>query len=139
MRLVVNTNRIIAALIKDSASRKILLSDKFSFLTVDITKSEINKHKQEILEKANLTENQLNVILLLLFKRIFVVGDIVIENKMSEAKETMDKIDPSDTPFIALALAVENDGIWSDDMHFSQQNKVKVWSTKKLIELDKII
>jgi predicted nucleic acid-binding protein len=107
MKLIVDTNRIIAALIRDSASRKILLSDKFDFLTVGITKSEIEEHKQELLEKANLTEEQFNIVFSLLFSRIFVVSDIVIESKMSEAKEIMDKIDPSDTPFIALALAVE--------------------------------
>ena len=45
---------------------------------------------------------------------------------MNEAKEIMDKIDPSDTPFIALALVVENDGIWSDDRHFEEQNRIKI-------------
>ena len=44
----------------------------------------------------------------------------------------MDKIDPDDTPFIALALAVENDGIWSDDKHFEQQNRIKIWKTGAL-------
>jgi predicted nucleic acid-binding protein len=44
---------------------------------------------------------------------------------MDDAKEIMDNIDPSDTPFIALALAVENDGIWSDDEHFNKQNRIR--------------
>ena len=38
MKLVVDTNRIIAALIRDSTSRKILLSDKIDFLTIEVTK-----------------------------------------------------------------------------------------------------
>ncbi|MBI2543348.1 MAG: hypothetical protein HYW24_04125 [Candidatus Aenigmarchaeota archaeon] len=45
MKLVVDTNRIIAALVRDSASRKILLSGKFEFLTVGVTKLEIEEHK----------------------------------------------------------------------------------------------
>jgi predicted nucleic acid-binding protein len=135
MKLVVDTNRIIAALIKDFTSREIILSDKIQFLTVGITKSEIEEHKQELLEKANLTEEQFNAIFFLLFSRIFVVSDVVIENKMNEAKEIMDKIDPADTPFIALALAVENDGIWSDDEHFRQQNRIRVWKTRELLRL----
>ena len=134
MKLIVDTNRIIAALIRDSTSRKILLSDKFDFLTVGVSKSEIEEHKQDLLEKANLTEDEFNTVLALLFSRIFIVDDIVIENKMGEAKEIMDNIDPGDTPFIALALAVESDGIWSDDEHFEQQNRIKVWKTKKLLE-----
>jgi predicted nucleic acid-binding protein len=54
---------------------------------------------------------------------------------MPEARKIMDKIDPSDTPFMALALAVENDGIWSDDRHFLRQRRVKTWKTKDLLGL----
>ena len=135
MKLVVNTNRIIAALIRDSVSRNILLSDKFEFLTVDVTKSEIEEHRKEIIDKARITEEDFNKILSLLFSKIFVVSDIVIQTKMEEAKKIMDKIDPDDTPFIALALAVENDGIWSEDKHFDQQDKIKVWKTADLVKL----
>jgi predicted nucleic acid-binding protein len=54
---------------------------------------------------------------------------------MEEAKQIMDKIDPDDTPFIALALAIENDGVWSNDKHFGQQNRVKIWKTDVLLRL----
>ena len=135
MRLVVDTNRIIAALVKDSASRKILLSDKIDFLTIEITKQEIEEHRQELLDKTRLIDEQLNLALSFLFSRVFVVSDIVVESKMDEAKKIMDALDPDDTPFIALALAVENDGIWSDDRHFKQQNTIRIWETKDLLTL----
>jgi len=48
-------------------------------------------------------------------------------------EKIMDKIDPDDTQFIAAALATNSD-IWSDDTHFTKQNKVKVWTTKELIK-----
>jgi len=137
MRLAVDTNRIIAALVKDSASRNILLSDKFDFLTIEITRQEIEEHRQELLDKTRLTDEQLNLALSLLFSRIFVVSDIVVESKMDEAKKIMDALDPDDTPFVALALAVENDGIWSDDKHFKQQNTIRIWETKDLLTLIK--
>ena len=41
MRLIIGTSIIIAALINDSTSRTILLSDSFEFLAVDFTKFEI--------------------------------------------------------------------------------------------------
>jgi predicted nucleic acid-binding protein len=137
MRFVVDTNRIIASLVRDSASRKILLSEKFEFLTVGVARSEIEEHRKELLEKAKLTDKQLDTILAMLFKRIFVVSDVVIEKKMRQAKKIMDTIDPSDTPFIAVALAMENDGIWSDDKHFSKQKRIKIWKTKDLLRLIK--
>ena len=137
MRFVVDTNRIIASLVRDSASRKILLSEKFEFLTVGVARSEIEEHRKELLEKAKLTDKQLDTILAMLFKRIFVVSDVVIEKKIRQAKKIMDTIDPSDTPFIAVALAMENDSIWSDDKHFSKQKRIKVWKTKDLLRLIK--
>ncbi len=137
MRLVVNTNRIIAALIKDSWNRKILFSDKIEFLTIGIAKSEVEEHKKELLEKAKISEEELNEMFSILFSKIFVVSDIVIQSKMKEAKEIMDMIDPSDTPFIALALSVENDGIWTNDKHFERQKTIPVWKTEKILEIIK--
>ncbi|MBI2137361.1 hypothetical protein HYU12_02470 [Candidatus Woesearchaeota archaeon] len=135
MKIIVDTNRIIAALIRDSASRKILFSDKFNFLTVSVTKFEIEEHKQEILEKARIGEDEFDKIFSLLFSKIFVVGDAAIESKMEEAKQIMDKIDSADTPFVALALAMETDGIWTNDNHFGQQVAVKIWKTDVLLRL----
>ncbi|MBI2543349.1 MAG: hypothetical protein HYW24_04130 [Candidatus Aenigmarchaeota archaeon] len=88
-----------------------------------------------MLEKAKLTEEEFTTIFSLLFSKISVVSDVAIESKMEEAKQIMDKIDTDDTPFIALALAVENDGIWSDDTHFEQQTRIKVWKTVVLLNL----
>jgi predicted nucleic acid-binding protein len=75
MRLVVDTNRIIASLVRESTSRKILLSDKFEFLTVGFAESEIEEHRQELQERAKLTEKQLDAVLAVLFSRIFVGVD----------------------------------------------------------------
>ena len=135
MKLIVDTNRIIASLVKDSTSRQILLSDKFEFLTVGITKSEIQKYKSDILNKANINEEDFNKLFSRLFSKILIFSDLVIESQFNNAKEIMDKIDIKDTPFIALSLAVENNGIWSDDKHFEKQNKIKVWKTKDLLML----
>jgi len=138
MKFVVDTGRIVAALIKDSACRSILLSEKFEFLTVDFTKSEIDEHKPEILMKAKISEKQFGLIFSQLFSKIFIVNDITIQEKMDVAKEIMDPIDPGDTPFVALALAVESAGIWSDDRHFERQNQIKIWRTRVLLDaLDK--
>jgi hypothetical protein len=49
MRLVVDTNRIIAALAKDSTSRKILFSDEIDFLT----KSPTTTYNSWLVKKAN--------------------------------------------------------------------------------------
>lgn len=134
MRLVVDTNRIIAALIKNSTSRQILLSDKFEFLTVGISKLEIQRYKLDILESAGIDEETFNDIFMRLYSKISIVNDLTVESKFNDAKIIMDKIDPKDTPFIALALSLKNDGIWSDDKHFEKQDKIKIWKTDDLIK-----
>lgn len=134
MRLIVNTNRIIAALIKDSYSRKIIMSRKFELITIGFANSEVLKYKKEILKKAALSDKEFDTLLSIFFTKIYVVDDSVIRSKKGQAKKIMDKIDPDDSPFVALALAIENDGIWSDDKHFKEQAAIKIWNTKDLVK-----
>ena len=47
----------------------------------------------------------------------------------------MASIDIEDVPFIALALSIGNDGIWSDDNHFQKQKKIKIWKTEEVIKM----
>ncbi len=134
MILIVDTNRIIAALIKDSFSRQILLSDKIGFVTVGFSKIEIEKHKNEILEKSGLTEEEFEILLRILFRKINILSDLIVEEFMDRAKAIMDNIDPKDTPFISAALAIENQGIWSDDGHFLKQDRIWAWRTEDLVQ-----
>ncbi|MDG6905027.1 MAG: hypothetical protein JRN20_04500 [Nitrososphaerota archaeon] len=134
MRLIVDTGRIIAALIRDSAARRILFSDKFEFLTVNFAKSEISEHEQEIVRKAKLSKTEFDSVLSLLLDHVKIVSDLLIDPKIGEARAIMHDIDPDDVPFIAAALAVEN-GVWTDDAHFKRQNVIRVYSTATLLEI----
>jgi|TARA_Y100000310_G_scaffold338992_1_gene430250 predicted nucleic acid-binding protein len=133
LRLVVDTNRIIASLIKDSVSRKIIKSGKIEFFTIRFGEVELSKYLNYIIEKARININEFTRIKESLFENIKVIDDSILRAKMKEAKIIMDEIDENDTPFIALALTIENNGIWSEDKHFENQNKIKVWKTKDLM------
>ncbi len=134
MKLVVNTNRIIAALIKDSASRKIINHLKAELISIEFSDIEIKKYKQTILKKASINEEEFKLIFEKIREKLVVLDDNIILTKLDMAKEIMDKIDPDDTPFIAAALATNAD-IWSDDQHFQKQNKIKIWKTEDLTGL----
>ena len=121
MKFVVDTSRIIAALIKYSTCRNILLSNKCEFLTVNFAESEIAEHKQEIVEKAGITESEFEEVLSLLMSHIKIISDLVLVSKMNEAEKIMRAIDPADVSFIAAALAVDCEGIWTEDKHFDRQ------------------
>lgn len=134
MILITDTNRIIAALVKDSASRKIIYSDKFLLLTPKFTLEELKGNRKEILTKTRLSETAFESLLSIIMSNLYVVDDSIIKYKLEEAKRIMDKIDKNDTPFIALALAITNDGIWTDDKHFERQNRIKILKTSDLIQ-----
>ena len=131
MKLVVDSNRIIAALVKDSYSRKIILHGNLELLAINMSQKDIQKYRKDILSKAKITEEQFNSIFGKLNEKLIKLDDGIIKSRMKEAKEIMDWIDKGDTPFIAAALATKTD-IWSDDKHFEKQNKIKIWKTKDL-------
>ncbi len=132
MRLIVDTNCIIAALLRDGGSRKIIFTKGIALLTPAYSIEEVTAHYRELLKKSGVEEEELGSIFLSLLRRIKVVQKQVYEPMLTEAVLL---IDSKDAPFIALALAVENDGIWSEDKHFEQQNRVKVWKTNDLLKL----
>src|SRR3989338_8856333 len=103
MKIVIDSNRVIAALIKDSTTRNILFDDKFEFIAPDTIKIEISKYKTIIIEKAGIAEDEFDVLLSLIFEHI----SIVPQNEYDEfvAKFQNDIKDPNDIPYIAACIA----------------------------------
>lgn len=135
MNLVVNTNRIIAALLRDSVSRRILFSGKADFCTLETAKDEVSKHRDYLLKKSKLSQAEFDTALRLIMAKMTIHPKEGIEEPVyREARKIMDAIDPDDTQFIALALATSNDGIWTEDKHFLKQKEVPVWSTSRLLK-----
>ncbi|MBN1169487.1 hypothetical protein JXA56_00530 [Candidatus Micrarchaeota archaeon] len=134
MKLVVDTNRIIAALVRDGGSRKIITHFDGELITIGFSMEELGNHKNEILKKAKISETDLEMILDKLFSKMTVLDDNVINRHMDDAQRIMGDIDSADTPLIAAALATKVP-IWSDDKHFKKQYRVKILTTKELIEM----
>lgn len=134
MRLIVDSNRIISALIKKGVSRKILSSKNIEFFAIGYVLNEINKYRDTIIKKSNMPKEEIDTLFGLVMENVNIVPDEDIKHKMKEAKEIIEGIDVKDAPFLAAALAIPNDGIWSHDKHFEKQNKVKVWISKDLLK-----
>jgi predicted nucleic acid-binding protein len=56
---------------------------------------------------------------------------------LEEAAELMCDIDADDAPFLAAALSISCDGIWTEDPHFLKQSAIKVWRTRDLLHFIK--
>jgi len=130
MKLVIDTNTIISALIKKGISRRIIASPLINYITPDYTLQEISKYEKLICKKAKLNHDEFKLLLNLIFENITIIPKEEYKDQFNRAKTLIDDID--DVPFIALCLASEADGIWSDDAHFKTQKEIIIFRTKDL-------
>ena len=133
MRLVVDANIIISALIRDSVIRGILTRGSFEFLAPDFIIEEIYKHEKYICEKSGLAKEDFELLLSFIIENIRIMPKKEYEKFFEEAGQLIKDLD--DVPFVAVALASQVDGIWSDDQHFLAQNKISIFKTKDMINL----
>ncbi len=70
MILVVDANVVIAALIRNSKAREILLSGKFKFLAPDFVKEETFKYLEYVKQKSGMGEDALNLLVTLVFQEV---------------------------------------------------------------------
>ena len=132
MRIIVDTNRIISALIKEGLTRDVITSEKIEFYSLDYVTEEVRKYIEYIISKSTLNKKEIELLFMLLMEKINIVPDEKIKTYMKEATNIMKNIDERDAPIMACALAVPNEGIWTEDKHFKQQDKVRVWATEEL-------
>lgn len=132
--IVLDTNILISALIKDSTTRKIIIESGFEFAYPEISFHEIIKHKEYILNKSGYSQMQLETILNKLLEYIQIVPLEIIKPKIYEAKKIMENIDITDTIFIATALAL-GAAIWSEDSDFERQSTIKILRTSQIVRL----
>jgi predicted nucleic acid-binding protein len=135
MKLVIDTNRLAAALIKSSLTRKIILSDKFDLYSPDYILIEIEKNRNFLSKKAKISVREFEEILLALLNHIQLIPFNKFKNNYLKAFKIMSDVDPNDTAFLALGLSMDVDGIWTEDKHFHYQKILKVYSTKDLLEM----
>lgn len=135
MRLVIDTNRIMAGLLKDSTSRKIILHDSFSFYAPDYIETELNKHRSYLVKKAKIPDNDFDLLMQILLDTIERVPFEVFACEYDRAMSIMEPVDENDAPFLAVGLALGIEGIWTEDRHFLRQDLLDVYSTRDLLEM----
>ncbi|MCR4368755.1 MAG: PIN domain-containing protein [archaeon] len=134
MHLVVDANIVIAALVKDSTTRKLLLSEKFELAAPQFLFEELEKHVSEISKKAKVGKIELNKLILHMQKtsKITIYESGGFRGLMKEAQKISP--DKNDSQYFALALHL-NCQIWSNDKEMKNQDKVGIFNTKEILEL----
>ena len=105
-----------------------LISPKFAF-------RELSGKKERIKKYGKINELAFSFIFSLLEKKVEPFSEETYREFLAEAN----KISPhaegtDDDPYFALALAL-NSSIWSDEIAFKRQSRIKVFNTKELSDL----
>ncbi len=132
MDLVIDANVLFSALIKDSFSYNILFSGKFHLFTPEYIFTELEKHKEEILEKTERTTEEFFRLVEILKRRISIIPLEELVPFIEEAEKLTP--DPDDMAYFALALKL-NSAIWSNDKKLKDQNRIKVYNTYELSKI----
>ncbi|MCK5290903.1 MAG: hypothetical protein KAR39_02675 [Thermoplasmata archaeon] len=135
MRLVIDSNRIMAGVLKGSSSRELILCGRFEFYSPDQLVIEIKKYEDYLTEKGRLEHGQFDTILNTLLDNIILVPYEEYKDEFEESIEIMKDIDVKDAPFLAVGMALGLDGIWSEDRHFRGQGRLSVYDTGDMMSM----
>lgn len=133
MRLVVDANVIISALIADSKSRELIVTLETELLTPEFVATEIENYEALIVEKSGLRPERVSQFIELLFRHLEVVAASEFYPRIEAADAAIGETDPDDVLYLACALETEAE-IWSDDTDFKEQGLVPTHTTNEVLE-----
>ena len=133
MNIIIDSNVLFSALIRNSISRRIILEYNGYFLFPIFIFEEMEKHKKTLLKKSGMNAKDFNLLLNILLKKVMIVPTEVLYPYRKEAYEIIKDIDPDDILFIACALAYPDNFIWSDDKKLKQQSKIRIINTSEIL------
>jgi predicted nucleic acid-binding protein len=132
MDLVIDANVLFSALIKNSTTSEILFNDRCMLFSPEFIIEEFMKYEKLILKKTKRSREEFIMFIHQLKERIIIVPEEEYSKHMGTAEKTSP--DENDAIYFALALKFKCP-IWSNDKRLKEQNKVKIISTKEIIEI----
>ena len=132
MDLVIDSNVLFAALLKNSGTSDILFKHKL--YAPEFIFEEFRKYKGYLKGKTKRTEENFNELFNLFERNVILIPKEEIEPFI----EKTEKISPDakDVPYLALAIKLRC-SLWSNDRNLKEkQNTILVYSTEELIGMD---
>jgi len=133
MKLVIDANIVISALIADSKTRELIVTLEPDLLTPEFVHEEIGDYESLIVEKSGMEPARVTQFIDLLFQYIGVVPASEFYLAIEDADEAIGDIDPDDVLYLACAIACDA-AIWSDDSDFAEQELVETYSTSDVVD-----
>jgi len=132
MDLVVDANIFFAAVIKSGETERLFFVDRLHFFTPEFLMDEVDKYRDTLLRKTHRTDVEFARFMRTLQKKIQYVPMEEIKPYMSQARKVSP--DPNDTTYFAVALKM-GASIWSNDKPLRNQDVVRIYTTRELIDL----
>lgn len=124
-RLVVDANQLYSALLRDGRTRHQMMTTPATLFAPLFLRTEIERRKPGIVQRSGGTQQEIDQVLSVLYRRIAWVSDETIRPHLPKAKKLLGTVDPKDVPYLACAFAVDADAIWSRDEDFDEQDVVR--------------
>ena len=134
MKILIDTNIIIAALIKNNKAREVILSGKFEFVSPEFVLEEVNKYKKYICDKAKISSEVFDLVVNIIFEKITLVPKEEYDEFIEESREIMER-DVKDIPYVSCYFAMNCNYLWTNDLDFTGKKELKLISIKELLEL----
>lgn len=134
MNIVIDSNVLFSALIKNSTTRKLILEYEGSFLFPEFIFEEIEKHKAELLKKSKMDQEDFDTLLKIILQKVTVIPNEEMEPHKQDAVEIMSGLDMNDVIFVACALTYHGSIIWSDDKGLKRQARVRIVTTEDVLK-----
>lgn len=129
-----DANVLVAAFLRDSTVRRIVTLGGLHLLVPEFIFEEFDRHRRALARRAGLSAEASRALLERLRRHFVVVPADLVGARLAEALRILEDVDVRDAPYLAAALAVPCDAIWSDDPHLKAQQTIPCLTTRELLE-----
>jgi len=134
MIIVVDACIFLLALFGSRGALTIITSQNHQFYVPAKIVKEVDKQKKEVCKKLQITSEEFTTNLEALLKFVHVLQFIEYEPWMQKAKEALQQRDVNDADYLACALSVNANFLWTQDKDFGIQQLVPTKTTAQFIE-----
>ncbi len=130
--VVVDTNVLFSFFKEGSATRDLILNCPFALISPKFALVELRKYSELIMKKAKIGEEDFKLLLKELKSVVEFADSSIYADCVSDVKDVCP--DLKDGEFLALTF-LRNSFLWSNDFVLKSQDKVKVYSTREVVDM----
>ena len=130
--LVIDANIVMTALLRDGATRHLLLSSRLDLHAPETLWGELERNRPYLFAKSGATDAAYRLLFDLLRSKIKGVPVEVLRENIQKARARLHPKGASDAPYLAAAIAIRGT-LWTHDKRFSRSARVPAVVTRDVL------